>query len=389
MTPGEAATLCRRSAMRRRTLLATAAAAVMAPRTGHAEAFGRDPARYVFVAARQQAEISVIDGRTDILIGHIPLPGIPTQFVALGKGARLVVADAAAKQVRILDVTTVRIERSVAIPFVPRILQANRTGTMVAVLDPELGEAALLQVAGGPPMPISGVKAARYAVFQPPNAAFDREEHLLVAHGTRVAIVDVRGERNGELTADPDSGSITHLATDPGGEHAFVVQGERGVLSVFGLRDRTRAAVLRLPAPLGRVVPSADSQFALVPVGGDMVSIISNWTLQESGRIKVAGEARSVGLTLFQSVAAIAEMPGRRLLLYDLRDRRAIADLQLPGTPEFGATSPDGGRYYVALSDTGQIAVVNLTEHPTVRLIDGVGLGAWAVVPAVGDAYCH
>ena len=118
-------------------------------------------------------------------------------------------------------------------------------------------------------------------------------------------MIDATGQHKAELIADPDDGPITHLATDPGDEYIFVVQDKRGVLTIFDLHNRTRAAVLRLPAPLGRVISNADSQFALLPVGGHAVSIISSWTLQESRRIGVGGSPVSVGLTLFQSVAAI------------------------------------------------------------------------------------
>ena len=97
----------------------------------------------------------------------------------------------------------------------------------------------------------------------------------------------------------------------------------------------------------------------------------------------------SVGLTLFQSIAAIAVEPGHRLFLYDLQRRQPLANLRLPGTPEFGASSPNGLKYYLALADTGQAAVVDVAEHRISQVIDGVGPGAWAVVPAVGDSYCH
>jgi hypothetical protein len=71
------------------------------------------------------------------------------------------------------------------------------------------------------------------------------------------------------------------------------------------------------------------------------------------------------------------------------RPERRLADLTLPGTPEFGATAANGLKYYVPLADTGQIVIVDLTKPTGIRLIDDVGTGAWAVVPAVGDSYCH
>lgn len=358
-----------------RPLLCIAAAALLITEAGQAQL--RDPSGYIFVADRTRAEIAVIDSRTDVLVERIAVPAIPDQILALEKGARLVVADATAHQVRVIDVVGGLIEYSLSVPLAPRIISANKTGTMLAVLDPEAGKAALQSVAGGPPLPISGLMGARYA-------AFDLQGQLLIAHDADVATIAVTGQHKAELIADPDDGPITHLATDPAGEYIFVVQDERSVLTIFDRHNRTRAAVLRFPAPLGRIV-----SFALLPVGGHAVSIISTWTFQESHRIEVAGSPVSVGLTLFQSVAAIAIEPGHRLLLYDLQNRHPLASLQLPGTPEFGASSPNGTKYYVALADTGQVAVVELTKHAALRLIDSVGLGAWAVVPAIGDAYCH
>lgn len=368
--------------LRRGMLLTIVGAFALTTASASARVSNGNLASYIFVEARMRAEIAVIDSKTDELVDRIPLPGIPSEIVALENGARLAVADVAAQQIRFVDVAAARVERSVAVSVVPRILQVNKTGTMLAVLDPEAGKVALLRVADGKNVPIANLEDARYA-------AFDPQGDLLVAHGSRVTIIDAADQASVELGVDPVAGPITHLATDPGGEYAFVVQGEGGVLSVFALRSKTRAAVLRLPPPLGHVVPSADSQFILIPVGRHAVSIVSNWTLQESGRVEVTGETGSVALALFESVVAIAVEPGRRLFLNDLRDRHSLADLRLPGPPAFGAASPDGTKYYVALPDTGQVAVVELTRRPTAVLIDGAGLGAWAVVPAVGVALCH
>jgi DNA-binding beta-propeller fold protein YncE len=352
---------------------------MLAIEAGHTERLG-DEARYIFIASRKRPEIVVIDTKIDAVIRRIALPGVPAQILALESGARLAVTDIASKQVFLVDVTGDRVERSIITPIAPRLLQVNRAGSTLAMVDPDVGAVALMSVAGGEIWPIPNINDVRYAVFDPSG-------RLLLAHGSNVSIVDLAGQTREELVADSAEGPITHLVTDPGGENAFVVQGERGVLSIFELRTRTRAVVLRLATPLGRVFPSADSQFVLVPAGRHTVSIISNWTLRESGRIDVKGKTMSVGLMLFQSVAAIAAEPGQ-LLLYDLRDRHPVADLRLPGTPAFGAASPDGLKYYVALPDTGQIAVVDLSERPAVRLI-GAGVGAWAVVPAMGNDYCH
>ena len=346
-------------------------------------ALAGDLAGYIFVASRRQAEITVIDSATDDVVGRIALPAIPSQVIALERGRRLAVGDAEARQVHFVDVLSGRVDRSVDVPVIPKVLHSNTTGTMLAILDPGAGSLALLPVRGGPAWPVPNVNDVNYV-------AFDVKGRLLAAHRSGVLVANAAGQREAELVVDPTNGAVTNVAADPGGEYAFAVQSEHGVVSVFDLRNTMRMlAALRLPVPVGGIVPSPDSQFLLIPVGGRAVASVSMWSLRETARIQGTATTSSVGLALFQSVAAIISRPERRLLLYDLRDRHEIAELRLPGTPEGGSSSPDGLKYYVALPDSGQIAAVNLVNRPTLHLIDGVGVGAWTVVPAVGINYCH
>jgi DNA-binding beta-propeller fold protein YncE len=349
---------------------------------GPLHAFASDPARYLFVASRLQTEITLIDSITDDVVGRIGLPGTPSQIVALDRGRWLAVGDTAARQVHLVDVLSGRVDRSISVPVIPEVLRADRTGTKLALLDPRAGSVALMSVASGAARPISEVEGITSVVFEPAG-------RLLAAGRNGVAIVNAAGHRDAQLTVDPADGPVTEVAVDPGGEYAFAVQAQRGVLSAFDLHNLAPVAVLRLPPPLGRILPSPDSQFLLVPIGGNGVAVVSMWTLKETDRIRASGEVGSVGLALFESVVTIISRRQRRLLLYDLQDRHVIADLRLPGVPEQGAESFDGLKFYVALSESSQIAAVHLAGRLTVHLIDGIGSGVSALVPAVGLSYCH
>ena len=99
--------------MKRTVALGPVLMAVLLFAVGRAQAFGSDPASYLFVASRLQPEITIIDIATDAVVRRIALPGIPSQMIALDRGRRLAVGDVAARQVRVLDVISLRIERSV------------------------------------------------------------------------------------------------------------------------------------------------------------------------------------------------------------------------------------------------------------------------------------
>ena len=160
-------------------------------------------------------------------------------------------------------------------------------------------------------------------------------------------------------------------------------------MSIFDAHKAMRVALMRLPAPLGRIIPSQDSQFVIVPTGEKSLSVVSTWTLNETARANINAELDSVGLAFFQSVVTIITRSARKVILYDLWSKHLIGEIQLPGRPGSGAASGDGSKFYVTLPDTGQVASIDLTTRRIVRLIDGLGEGVWTVVPAVGNGYCH
>jgi YVTN family beta-propeller protein len=64
-------------------------------------------------------------------------------------------------------------------------------------------------------------------------------------------------------------------------------------------------------------------------------------------------------------------------------------EIALPGTPETGVTTPDGAKLYVALSDTDQVAVIDVRRRELVGTIDGVGDEPWGTMMAGTLNYCH
>ncbi|WP_431859129.1 YncE family protein [Azospirillum sp.] len=343
-----------------------------------------DPARFIFVASMLDPTVAVIDSATDAVVSRARLPGMPKQIAALNKGAELVASDAGARRLYVIDAVSGSVKRELDTGIAPIVLQVDRTGTLFAIADPDAGVVELMRPAGGPVLRIPNLAGLRSMAFAP-------DGRLLVARGTRLALVDTAtGRITADLAADGRDGPIVQVATDPGGEYAFAVHDDRGVLTVFPLKDPAKAMRVQLPPPVGRLLPSADSQFVMIPVAaGQAVSLISTWTLKESARIPMSDHVSGLGLGLFQSVSIGLSRAARTVQTIDLRDRRRLAPLSVPGVPEAGAPSPDGLKFYVALSDTGRVAVIDVLNASVSRVIDDVVGGASAVVSAVGAAYCH
>ncbi len=345
-------------------------------------AFADDPANYLFATSATRPEITIIDGSIDAVVGRVSLPGLPGDMTVLGRGRWIAVADGKAGRIDLVDVPGRRVERAIAVPVAPDVLRSDATGATLAALDPGSGAVALGSIENSALQTVAGIPAATYIVFDPKG-------RLLVAHQGGATIVDATRRKVADLAVDPANGPVTDVAADPGGEYAFVEQPLRGVVSVFDLRTAARLTVLHPGAPAGRIVPSQDSQFVLVPSGHRSISVVSNWTLKEKARIVVDIEPDGVGLALFQSVVTMISQSARRVILYDLPDEQQTADIPLPGRPGLSAASSDGSKLYVTLPDTGQVASISLTLRRIEHVIDDVGTGVSAIMPAVGNGYCH
>jgi YVTN family beta-propeller protein len=76
-------------------------------------------------------------------------------------------------------------------------------------------------------------------------------------------------------------------------------------------------------------------------------------------------------------------------VLLDLESLSPAGEIALPGSPETGVVSPHGKKLYVALSDVGKVAVIDVPGRKLLGTIDGVGQEPWGVTLAGADNYCH
>ena len=99
---------------------------------------------------------------------------------------------------------------------------------MLAALDNDSGRIALGTAQSSEFRLVADLTGVTYVVF-------DAKGRVLAAHPAGVAMVDATGRRVGELPVETANGPVTDVATDPGGQFAFVEQPTTGVLSVFDL----------------------------------------------------------------------------------------------------------------------------------------------------------
>jgi YVTN family beta-propeller protein len=127
-----------------------------------------------------------------------------------------------------------------------------------------------------------------------------------------------------------------------------------------------------------------------VPNNGDAtVSVVSTSSLEVVATLPGAEDMTGINTGWFETLAFVIGRADNKLVVLDLVAMKAVGEIALPGTPETGVTSPDGKTIYVALSDTDQVAVIDVRRRQLVKTIDDVGDEPWGAAMAGALNYCH
>lgn len=343
----------------------------------------------VFVANRTSPQVTLIDSRSEEVVGRIALPIVPTQIIALNQRRKLVAINSDESALGITDLYGVLPPAEVYLGFRPDYLQTSPDGDLAAVAGSAAGAVAVFEV-GGPRerLRIRDLSAPGYMVFDKDGL------RLLVSHqdSDAVSVIDLE---SGEIVkridlGEGEGGGLAHLSRTPGGELAFALHRDRALVSIIDLERHERVASVALPGPATRTFPTADSQYVLVPnAAGDSVSMISTWTLKESARFSAASGMTGINTAVVDTVALVLSEAERKAVLLDLREERRVGELALPSRPETGVTAAGGLKVFVALGESDRVGVIDMLEGRLTKIIAGVGREPWAVFSAGGLSYCH
>jgi len=383
------------------TLAAGLATSALAPVGGLFAAAALDePGRYVFVPNRGSADVAVIDTRTDSVLTRIAVGKVPHQVAVSDVAGKLVASNTADDSISIIDLATLEAS-TLQLGEEPEHMELDPSGRLLAVGNIAAGTVSLVSL--DELREIARVDG----LFSPHNLTFSPDgARLYVANlgADHVSVVDVAGARvideikvaegtllaSAEEAADGEFQGIINVTRTPDGRLGFAAHGEGSRLAVLDLRTGAMKANLELGALPWRAYGTADGRYMLVPNNGDgTVSVVSTTTLAEVARLPGAEDMTGVNTGWFETTAVVLSRAESRALVYDLETLAKVGEIALPGTPETGVTTPDGTKLYVALSDTNQVAVIDLHTRELVGTIDDVGDEPWGATMLGALNYCH
>ncbi|MEM7023637.1 MAG: beta-propeller fold lactonase family protein [Pseudomonadota bacterium] len=358
------------------------------------------PERYVFVPNRGSADVAVIDTQTDTVLTRIAVGRVPHQVAVSDVTGQMIASNTADDTISIIDLSTLE-ATTLPLDHEPEHMELDPSGRLLAVGNIAAGTVSL--VALDAPREIARVDG----LFSPHNLTFSPDgSRLYVANlgADHVSVVDVaKAQVTGEIRvaeplavasaeqqADEEFQGIINVTRTPDGRLGFAAHGEGDRLAVLDLRTGETKANLELGSLPWRAYSTADGRYMLVPNNGDRtLSVVSTSNLEEVARLPGAEDMTGVNTGWFETTAVVISRGEDKALVYDLETMAKVGEIALPGTPETGVTTPDGTRLYVALSETDQVAVIDLRSRALVKMIDDVGDEPWGATMLGALNYCH
>jgi YVTN family beta-propeller protein len=356
-------------------------------------------APYVYVPNRASADIAVIDSRTDRLLMRLPVGNVPHQVAVSDVVNKLVASNTADDTISIIDLPTLA-THTLRLDHEPEHMELSPDGVLLAVGNIGAGTISLVSLS-------EERELARIdGLFEPHNLTFSPDgsllyvanlgaSHVSVIDVAEAAIIDeIRIAQPPAIAGREDPGAefqgIINVTATSDGRLGFAAHGEASELAVIDLRTRAVKKHLALGELPWRAYGTADGRFMLVPNNGDRtLSVISTATLEVAATLPAAEDVTGVNTGWFETTAFALSRAEKKAVVYDLQGMTRAGEIALPGTPETGVTTPDGAKLYVALSDTDQVAVIDVRRRELVGTIDGVGDEPWGTMMAGTLNYCH
>ncbi len=354
---------------------------------------------YLFVPDRALAQITVIDTNRDAVIALIPVGKVPHQVVVSATLGKVVASNTADDTISIFDLETFKTTATLQLGAAPEHMQLSPGGELLAVGNIDGGTVSLVSLA-------AEREIARVpGLVQPHNLTFSPDgSRLYVANlgAGHVSVIDVAQARIVDeipvaeprlmvaKATDAEYQGIINVTASADGRLGFAAHGETGSLAVIDLDTGEKLRSLDLGDRPWRAYGVAHGRYMVVPNNGEgTISVVSTETLEVAATLPGAAGVTGVNSDPAGHTAFVISRAENKLVLLDLEKLAPAGEISLPGGPETGVISPHGEKLYVALSDIGKVAVIDVPGRKLLGVIDGVGQEPWGATLAGADNYCH
>ena len=356
---------------------------------GSARATGIDG--LAFVPSRLASEVAVIDTRSGGVVRRLPTGSPPLHAAVSDSLRRVITTSWRGNTVNLIDPDGLLPIERIPIGVRPDGIELDPSGRLLAVSSFESDTVALVDLEARRPLAVlDGFASPHHLTFAPDG----RRLYVSNLAANHVSVVDVAALATvAPIVLGPleeDLGGVSNLTVTPDGRRLLATVGNGDRLAVVELPDGQVRDWVRVGDLPWRAFPTMDGRRIIVPNNGDgTASVLDGETMAELARIPVGGDISSVNTAWFETIGLVFSRDARKVTMIGLDRGERLGDIQLPGTPEAAVVSEDGSRLFVALSDEGAVAVIDVRERRLSSLIGDVVRRPWSVQIAGSLNYCR
>jgi YVTN family beta-propeller protein len=343
--------------------------------------------RYVFVPSRSKPTVTVIEQDKDQVVGTLDSGLIPEQVVVSEATAKLVAIDGAVRRISSVDLKSGR-RSSIDLDFVPQRLVGSADGNLVVAANFSTGTVAFIELMRGRVVSqVTGLPAIRDLMLGSDGAFL----YVAADRMKGVGVIDVaRGRLIEEIpTLGIHPGDIAGLTRSPNGRLGYAKARNDGAMTVLDLSNFRSIRKLNVGRDSAKAFPTGFGGYLVVPDNTEgTVMIVANSSLSVAAMLKGVAGMTTVYSGWFDTLALVPSSTERKLLIYDLDQLAEARMISLPAKPGAGAVTPEGTKLYLALNDTGQVAVIDLQTQRLTKTIE-VGSEPGSAIMARSFDICH
>ena len=219
--------------------------------------------RFLFVPARDKAEVTVIDMATDLVAGVLDTGVTPVQAIVSEATAKLVMIDGSARGVAIVALGGGR-KSSVYLGSVPRQLVMSADGNLVAAADAAAGIIAFVELVRE--REVSRIE--KLPPIQDMMMGTDGAFFYVASAGLKgIGAIDIaRGKLIEEIPTFSDARSdVSGLTRSPSGRVGYAKSRDQRMFSIIDLRDFRGIRAVNTASAAGKAYPTGLGGYLVIP----------------------------------------------------------------------------------------------------------------------------
>lgn len=351
--------------------------------------------RYVVVQG-ETPEIVLVDMYDDTIAGKLTLPSRPDQIAVSNEISRILYSNREARTISVYDIGQQDVEATIELPFVPDRMVLSPDGLNLAVADEAAGKVGI-------------VKLDDYTLFatldgfeRPANFAFSNDsDHVMVSDsaaaevkvigtysGARLDPIALTLDRPANTSVQPDA--LNAVTRTPNGLFGLVTDRVTNRMSIINFRNWQEAMTIRVGANPTRPYGTADGRYMMVANNDDStVTILSTEYFDVEATLPGVPDVTSIVTGYFETLAYVVSGSENKALIIDLNEMKVAGEIELGGKPGPAIVEAGGLKMYVPLTDTNELAVIDVREKALVKKIRNITDAPHAVATALVNNYCH